>query len=93
MTCYFCNRPMDATADMINRHHFDKLRSEGGTETAPAHEQCHVEYHSRNGHFREWGRRGGRISAVDKHWAFHLKGVKDDPLYDQARQFNRMYYA
>ena len=93
MTCYFCNQPIDATADTINWHHFDKLRSEGGTDTAPTHKRCHVEHHSTSGQFREWGRIGGRISALDKHWAFTLKNVKDDPLYNQARQFNQSHYT
>lgn len=93
MTCYFCNQPLDAQADAINWHHHEGFKSQGGTRTAPTHEHCHVEYHSTQGHFREWGKIGGQLSALDKHWAFHLKGVKDHPLYDQAREFNRMYYA
>ena len=91
MTCYLCTQPIDEQ-QQINWHH-PHYKSLGGIETVPTHEQCHVEYHSRKGDFREWGRKGGEISALSKQWAFNLKGVKDDPLYEQARAFNRAFYA
>src|SRR5438128_1322506 len=52
LICYFCNleiRPDQA----INLHH-PIYRSNGGTHVEPAHEQCHVEYHSRQGDYRIW---------------------------------------
>jgi hypothetical protein len=90
MTCYFCNQPLELSP--INWHH-PQYKSRGGIETYPAHESCHRQFHKQNGDFKEWGRIGGQISALDKHWAFTLKNVKDDPLYNQARQFNQAHYA
>jgi hypothetical protein len=52
-----------------------------------------VSHHSANNHYREWGRRGGQISALDKHWSMTLKNVKDDPLYEQARAFHHSHYG
>jgi hypothetical protein len=39
--------------------------------------------------FSAWG----RLSALDCHWAFYLRGVKDNPAYEPARQFYLMFYA
>jgi hypothetical protein len=49
--------------------------------------------HSSRNDFREWGKQGGQISALDKHWAFTLNNVKSDPLYDQARAYYLAHYA
>lgn len=52
MICHFCHeevKPKD-----LNQHHI-KPKSDGGTETAPAHKKCHISYHSEQGHFKEWG--------------------------------------
>jgi hypothetical protein len=87
--CYFCEAPIQP-GDVINRHH-PVYKSRGGIETTPAHEQCHRAHHKED--FKEWGREGGKLSALDKHWAFTLKNVKTDPLYDQARSFNQAHYA
>jgi hypothetical protein len=96
-TCYFCYEPIDSAKDEINWHH-PKPKSEGGTETVPAHKHCHIKHHRtvrKDGlsDFQNWGKQGGRISAVDKHWAFRLKNVKDDPLYDLDRSFYQMFYS
>jgi hypothetical protein len=86
--CFFCEAPIQPGD--VNMHH-PVYKSRGGTETRPAHIKCHRDHHRED--FKEWGRIGGQISALDKHWAFTLKGVKTDPLYDQARSFNRAHYA
>jgi hypothetical protein len=90
--CGLCPRPI-CEGERVNWHH-PKPRSEGGIETVAVHQQCHVEHHSKPGNdglsdFQRWG----RLSAVDCHWAFYLKNVKDNPLYDQARSFYQMYYS
>ena len=87
LICYFCNlaiKPEQA----INLHH-PVYRSNGGTHVEPAHETCHVEYHSRQGDFKRWGRQ----SAQTRRWAFNLKRVKDDPAYDFDRAYYLMFYA
>src|SRR6266496_2535208 len=65
LLCYFCNLIIRQDQS-INLHH-PIYRSEGGTHVEPAHERCHVEYHSRKGDFREFGRR----SAMTRAWAFN----------------------
>jgi hypothetical protein len=90
MTCFFCNRRI--RAGTLNNHHV-KLKSEGGTETVPTHKSCHIAHHREEGHFRAWGRIGGQLSAITCHWAFTLRGVKDNPAYELHRQFYRMFYA
>lgn len=91
MTCELCRGDITAT-DQINYHH-PEYKSNGGKRVVPSHKICHVELHRSRGDFREWGRLGGKLSALDKHWAFTLRGVKDDPLYEQARAFNRAAYS
>lgn len=90
MRCYFCNQAI--APDELNQHHITP-KSEGGTATAPAHRSCHVSHHSKNGHYKSWGRIGGQLSAITRRWAFTLKGVKDNPAYELHRQFYRLYYA
>jgi hypothetical protein len=70
MICHFCRRRI--LAGDLNQHHL-KPKSEGGTKTAPAHKRCHVEHHSRAGHFKEWGRKGGLVTAALGLWIFNLK--------------------
>ena len=79
MTCHFCNRRINAGE--LNQHHI-KPKSEGGIETAPAHQACHIKHHSQAGHFREWGRKGGLRTAALGWWIFNLKRGKQpaDPL-------------
>lgn len=85
--CYFCN--LEIKPDQpINLHH-PVYKSNGGTQVETAHEKCHVEYHSRQGDYRTWGRR----SAETRRWAFNLKGVKDHPAYDFDRAYYLMLYA
>ncbi|MEW6208737.1 MAG: hypothetical protein AB1631_10245 [Acidobacteriota bacterium] len=91
MTCALCSGAIQP-GDEINYHH-PVYRSRGGTEVEPTHEACHIAFHSSQNDFREWGREGGKQSALTRRWAFNLRGVKDDPLYDTARDFNRAYYA
>ena len=104
MICYLCNRSI--AKRQLHQHHLIP-KCEGGTETAPVHRACHVNYHSSEGHFRKWGRAGGRLSAITCRWAFTLSGIKDNPTYELHRQypaawevkkyvhrqFYRLYYA
>lgn len=87
LICYFCKAEITQNQP-INLHH-PVYKSEGGTQVEPAHEKCHVEYHSRQGDFREFGRRSSETRA----WAFNLKGVKDHPAYEFDRQYYLMLYA
>lgn len=91
MTCYVCTLPIGPT-DAINHHHVI-YKSQGGTETAPTHKRCHVMLHSSRNDFREWGRRGGLISALSRQWAFNLKNVREHPGYEFDRQYYRAMYA
>jgi hypothetical protein len=91
MTCAICFDPI-IPGQRVNEHH-EVYKCRGGKTTTPVHKDCHVKLHGTRGDFREFGRIGGQISALDKHWAFTLKGVKDSPLYEQARAFNRAMYA
>ena len=87
LICYFCKtniRPDEA----INLHH-PTYKSNGGTQVEPAHETCHVEYHSRQGDFKRWGEQ----SAQTRRWAFNLKNVKDNPAYEFDRQYYLMLYG
>lgn len=86
-TCYFCNRSIEPDQP-INLHH-PLYKSNGGTHVEPAHERCHVEFHSRNGDFREFGKR----SAITRAWAFNLKNVRNHPAYEFDRAFYLMFYA
>jgi hypothetical protein len=83
LTCYFCNQPITPD-EPINLHH-PIYRSNGGTHVEPAHEPCHVEFHNRQGDFRQWG----KLSALTRAWAFNLKNVRNHPAYD----FDRAYYS
>lgn len=53
MTCYLCTQPINP-GDAVNQHHV-VYRSQGGTETQPAHKACHVALHSSRNDFRAWG--------------------------------------
>jgi len=91
MTCAICFE-LILPGQPTNDHH-EVYKCRGGKATTTVHKECHVALHSSRGDFREWGKIGGQISALDKHWAFTLKNVKDNPLYEQARAFNRAMYA
>jgi hypothetical protein len=80
--CYFCSRPIEPN-QAINLHH-PTYKSQGGKQVQPAHERCHVEFHSRRGDFKNWG----KLSSLTRAWAFNLKNVKDNPAYE----FDRSYY-
>jgi hypothetical protein len=87
LICYFCK--LEITQDQpVNLHH-PTDKSKGGIEVEPAHERCHVEYHSRQGDFRQWGRQ----SAQTRRWALNLKNVKDNPAYEFDRQYYLMLYG
>jgi hypothetical protein len=90
--CGLCSHPI-YEGQKINLHHAPILKSKGGGAVIKVHEACHRNHHSTIGDFKTWGRIGGQISALDKHWAFFLKNVKDDPLYEQARAFYKAHYA
>ena len=87
LICYFCNSEISQDQP-INLHH-PQYKSNGGTQVEPAHERCHVEYHSRKGDFREFGKR----SSMTRAWAFNLKGVKNHPAYEFDRAYYLMLYA
>ncbi len=91
MTCALCSGAIKP-GDAVNLHH-PTPRSEGGTFTTPTHRDCHIAHHSDRDDFRRWGQLGGLMSALTRRWAFNLRNVKDDPLYDTARSFNRAFYA
>jgi hypothetical protein len=44
MRCFFCLLPI-LTGQTVNHHHVT-YKSWGGTQTAPAHQHCHVNHHS-----------------------------------------------
>jgi hypothetical protein len=91
MTCYLCNQPIDVYSP-INWHH-PEYKSNGGTETEPTHKECHVEFHSINNDFKQWGKIGGRISALSKRWSFNLLDVREHPAHQVNRDFYLMNYA
>jgi hypothetical protein len=87
LVCYFCKT--EITQDQsINLHH-PTYKSNGGTQVEPAHETCHVQFHSRQGDFKKWGRQ----SAETRRWAFNLKNVKDNPAFEFDRQYYLMLYG
>src|SRR5215217_693548 len=87
LLCYFCKS--EITQDQpVNLHH-PTYKSNGGTEVEPAHETCHVEFHSRQGDFRAWG----KLSSLTRAWAFNLKNVKDNPAFEFDRQYYLMLYG
>jgi hypothetical protein len=76
----------------VNNHH-EHYKSRGGTETAPTHKECHVNLHSTRGDFVKFGRSGGQISALDKHWAFTLKNVKSKTFEKLKLRRSRFCYV
>jgi hypothetical protein len=92
MKCFLCNQPIDSQAE-IDWHHYETLKSEGGTLVAATHQTCHVEYHSKRGDFKRWGSRGGKQAAASMRWAFNLRHVSTDPAYRSHRQFYLQHYA
>jgi hypothetical protein len=91
MKCLFCQMPIQQ-GDVVNQHHVI-YRSQGGTETKPAHAECHRHHHSSQGDFKSWGRIGGQITALTRRWAFNLKNVRTNPAYDFDRAYYRALYA
>jgi len=72
--CGFCKQSI-GESERTNQHH-PIHKSMGGTETIEVHETCHRNYHNTPGadglsDFQWWG----KLSAIDGHWAFTLKGV------------------
>jgi hypothetical protein len=91
MNCFICNQAIKA-GDVVNDHHV-VYRSQGGTQTQPTHDRCHVALHSTRGDFRRWGQVGGEISALSKQWAFNLLNVRTHKAHEINRAFNRAMYA
>src|ERR1044071_1218848 len=87
LICYFCKSEIRPDQS-VNLHH-PTYKSNGGTHVEPAHETCHVEYHSKKGDFQRWGKK----AAAKKRWAFHLLNVRTHPAYEPARQFYLTNYA
>ena len=73
MTCCFCGKPVSRRT--LNRHHLIP-KSEGGTETAPAHKRCHVKHHSQQSDYQRWGRKGGQTTAQRLYWIFNLRAPR-----------------
>jgi hypothetical protein len=87
LICYFCTKQIEPDQS-INLHH-PTYKSNGGTQVEPAHEKCHVEFHSRRGDFREFGKR----SAMTRAWAWNLKNVRTHPAFEFDRQYYLMLYG
>jgi hypothetical protein len=87
LTCYFCKLEIKQD-QQVNLHH-PTYKSNGGTQVEPAHEKCHVEFHSRKGDFRKWG----KLSSLTRAWAFNLKNVRNHPAYEFDRAYYQMFYA
>ena len=87
MTCSICTKPI-TQGQPVNQHH-DVYKSQGGTDTASSHQECHVRLHSSRGDFREWGKE----SARTRRWAFNLLNVRSHPAYDFDRAYYLMLYA
>lgn len=92
MKCLLCRLPI-LTGQEVHQHHHEVLKSQGGTATAPVHGNCHRQHHSSNGQFAEWGREGGKITAITRRWSFNLRHVKDNPAFEFDRQYYRTLYA
>jgi hypothetical protein len=86
--CALCSRKI-RKHEKVNLHHTLTLRSYGGQKVAEVHETCHRNHHKSNGDFAAFG----RLSALDRHWAFYLKHVKDDPAHEVNRNFYWLYYS
>src|SRR5436853_2282360 len=86
--CALCTRRI-RKSEKTNLRHTPTLRSHGGEAVIEVHETCHRNHHKSNGDFAAWG----RLSALDCHWAFTLRGVKDNLAYEPAREFYRLYYS
>ena len=56
--CGLCFQPIKK-GERVNDHH-PIYKSEGGIETVEVHQTCHVEFHSANGDFKTWDRKGGQ---------------------------------
>jgi hypothetical protein len=87
LICYFCNSEIRQDQP-INLHH-PHYKSEGGTQVEPAHESCHVKYHSRQGDYRGWGKQ----SSLTRVWSWNLKNVRTHPAYEFDRAYYSMLYA
>jgi hypothetical protein len=77
LSCFICTLPI-GKYDVVNHHHVI-YRSQGGTETEPAHRECHVRLHSSRNDFREWGRKGGLETARLGWWIWNLKRGANPP--------------
>jgi hypothetical protein len=91
MTCHLCHEIITASHQV--EHHHPIYKSNGGTVTNPTHKDCHRGFHSSQGDFKEWGRIGGKLTALTRVWAFNLKSIKDDPAFDLDRKFYKSFYA
>jgi hypothetical protein len=87
MKCFLCSQPITAQ-DEIEYHH-PIYKSNGGTEVAPTHKQCHRAHHSSQGDFVTWG----KMSALTRAWSFNLSNVRTHPAYDFDRAYYLMNYA
>jgi len=86
--CAFCSKPIRKT-QKANLHHGPVYRSQGGKTVQKVHETCHRNFHHSQGDFAAWG----KLSALDGHWAFTLRGVRESPLYQPVRDFYSLYYS
>lgn len=91
VSCYLCQQPIRSSQQV--EHHHPIYKSRGGTTTAPTHKECHRQFHSRQGDFKEWGRIGGNLTALTRRWAFNLVNVRKHPAYALDRKFYLAHYA
>ena len=91
MICYLCKQAIAAHQQI--EHHHPLYKSNGGTETKPTHKACHRVFHSTQGDFKAWGRRGGSLSALTRAWSVNLKNVNTHPAFAMDRAFYLLNYA
>jgi hypothetical protein len=75
--CHFCAAAIKP-GDAVNMHH-PAYKSNGGKKVEPAHKACHIDFHSSQNDFVEWGRKGGKETAARGWWIFNLKRGKNPP--------------
>ena len=77
MLCYFCLQKI-GPEDVCHQHHPNKALFPDWTE--PAHGVCHIEYHKKCDHFKQWGAQSpyrgieGLRLAVAAYPGFHRMG-------------------
>ena len=91
MNCYLCKVKINKNHQI--EYHHPIYKSRGGVETLPCHKECHRNYHSEQGDFAAWGRKGGSLTALTRVWSVNLKNVNTHPAFAMDRAFYRANYA